>query len=187
MQPGVPAETALRVYRRYLRLEPLHAEEYIAYLKSKVRPCAWRLRPALRAGAPSHTPTARAPTRAGPQGKWGEAARKLAELVNDDTFRSLEGKSKHQLWLELCDLVTKHPAECAALRVDAILRSGIRKFTDEARASAPRTAPGLARRRPPRAAHTRAAASPATRGARRPIGLDPTAAGAEMASGEVVD
>ncbi len=35
MQPGVPAETALRVYKRYLRLEPLHAEEYIAYLKSK--------------------------------------------------------------------------------------------------------------------------------------------------------
>ncbi|KAK9820644.1 hypothetical protein WJX81_004366 [Elliptochloris bilobata] len=99
MQPGVPAETALRVYRRYLRLEPLHAEEYIAYLKTK--------------------------------GKWGEAARKLAELVNDDTFKSLEGKSKHQLWLELCDLVTKHPADCAALRVDAILRSGIRKFSDE--------------------------------------------------------
>lgn len=53
--------------------------------------------------------------------------------MNDDTFKSLEGKSKHQLWLELCDLVTKHPADCAALRVDAILRSGIRKFTDEAR------------------------------------------------------
>lgn len=29
--------------------------------------------------------------------------------MNDEGFRSLEGKSKHQLWLELCDLVTKHP------------------------------------------------------------------------------
>ena len=75
------------------------------------------------------------------QGKWGEAARKLAELVNDDAFKSLEGKSKHQLWLELCDLVTKHPADCAALRVDAILRSGIRKFTDEARCLARRQRP----------------------------------------------
>jgi hypothetical protein len=65
------------------------------------------------------------------QGHWGEAAKKLAELVNDDTFRSLEGKSKHQLWLELCDIVTKHPKEVAGLKVDAILRSGIRKFTDE--------------------------------------------------------
>ena len=65
------------------------------------------------------------------QGLWEEAARKMAEVVDDDTFRSLEGKSKHQLWLELCDLITKHPREVASLRVDAILRSGIRKFTDE--------------------------------------------------------
>ena len=55
----------------------------------------------------------------------------MAELVDDDTFRSLEGKSKHQLWLELCDIITKHPKEVSGLKVDAILRSGIRKFTDE--------------------------------------------------------
>ncbi len=36
---------------------------------------------------------------------------RLADVVNDEGFRSLEGKSKHQLWLELCDLVTKHPNE----------------------------------------------------------------------------
>lgn len=99
MQPGIPVETAVRVYRRYLRLEPTHAEEYITYLKIK--------------------------------GQWGEAAQKLAEIVDDETFRSLEGKSKHQLWLELCDLITKHPAEVKELKVEAILRSGIRKFTDE--------------------------------------------------------
>ncbi len=38
MQPDMPVETALRVYRRYLKLEPSHTEEYIAYLKSKVNP-----------------------------------------------------------------------------------------------------------------------------------------------------
>jgi hypothetical protein len=27
----------VRVYRRYLKLEPTHAEEYLAYLKAKVR------------------------------------------------------------------------------------------------------------------------------------------------------
>ena len=59
----------------------------------------------------------------------------MAELVDEDTFRSLEGKSKHQLWLELCDIITKHPKEVSGLRVDAILRSGIRKFTDEVRSS----------------------------------------------------
>ena len=57
----------------------------------------------------------------------------MAELVDNDTFRSLEGKSKHQLWLELCDIITKHPKEVSGLKVDAILRSGIRKFTDEVR------------------------------------------------------
>ena len=37
MQPGIPVETAMKVYRRYLKIEPLHTEEYIAYLKGKVR------------------------------------------------------------------------------------------------------------------------------------------------------
>jgi len=98
-QPGIPVETALRVYRRYLKLEPTHAEEYIAYLKAAER--------------------------------WGEAARQLAAVVNDEGFRSLEGKSRHALWLELCDVITKHPTEVEGIRVDAILRSGIRRYTDE--------------------------------------------------------
>lgn len=62
---------------------------------------------------------------------WAEAARKLADVVNDVLFKSLEGKSKHQLWLELCDLITKHPDDVKHLKVDAILRSGIRNFKDE--------------------------------------------------------
>ena len=74
------------------------------------------------------------------QEQWGEAAKKMAELVDDETFRSLEGKSKHQLWLELCDIITKHPKEVSGLKVDAILRSGIRKFTDEVRLSCPHDA-----------------------------------------------
>ena len=79
------------------------------------------------------------------KGMWGEAAKRLADSVNDELFRSLEGKSKHQLWLELCDIITKHPAEVAHLKVDAILRSGIRKFTDEVRsASCKRTAATVA-------------------------------------------
>jgi pre-mRNA-splicing factor SYF1 len=55
----------------------------------------------------------------------------LASLVNDDGFRSLAGKSKHQLWLELCDIITKQPDAVKDMPVDAILRGGIRKFTDE--------------------------------------------------------
>eukprot|EP00227_Mantoniella_beaufortii_P007544 CAMPEP_0197590830 /NCGR_PEP_ID=MMETSP1326-20131121/12238_1 /TAXON_ID=1155430 /ORGANISM="Genus nov. species nov., Strain RCC2288" /LENGTH=890 /DNA_ID=CAMNT_0043156111 /DNA_START=130 /DNA_END=2802 /DNA_ORIENTATION=- len=98
-QHGIPVDTARRVYRRYLKFEPGHTEEYIEFLKLR--------------------------------GHWDEVANKLASIVNDDTFQSLAGKSKHQLWLELCDVITKHPAEVTALNVDAILRGGIRKFTDE--------------------------------------------------------
>ena len=65
------------------------------------------------------------------QEAWGEAARLLAQVVNEDTFRSLEGKSKHQLWLELCQIITRHPDDVMGINVDAVLRSGIRKFTDE--------------------------------------------------------
>jgi hypothetical protein len=36
MRSGIPVETATRVYRRYLKLEPTHVEEYIAYLKKQV-------------------------------------------------------------------------------------------------------------------------------------------------------
>ena len=96
---GVPEDTARRVYRRYLKLEPEHAEEYLAFLIGK--------------------------------GRWAEAAQKLAELVNDDTFRSLHGKSKHQMWLELCDMVTKHPNDVRGLHVESILRGGIRRYRDE--------------------------------------------------------
>lgn len=98
-QEGVPVETALRVYRRYLKLEPGHAEEFIEYLKQRER--------------------------------WNEAAKRLAEAVNDDSFVSLAGKTKHQLWLELCDMVTKHPADVKDLPVEAIIRGGIRKYTNE--------------------------------------------------------
>jgi hypothetical protein len=51
--------------------------------------------------------------------------------IADRSFQSLAGKTKHQLWLELCDIITKHPAEVRSLPVDGILRGGIRKFTDE--------------------------------------------------------
>lgn len=63
--------------------------------------------------------------------QWGQAAEELAKLVNDDSFRSIEGKSKHHLWLELCDIITKHPDDVRSLDIDAIIRAGIRKFPTE--------------------------------------------------------
>lgn len=38
-----------------------------------------------------------------------EAALKLAFIVNHDDFVSKHGKSNHQLWNELCELISKNP------------------------------------------------------------------------------
>jgi len=123
---GVPVETAVRVYRRYLQLEPAAVEDFVALL---TRPAA---------------------------GRWAEAARRLAAALDDDAFRSLQGRTRHALWLELCDLVTRHPREVeqgdggggtgggggagggggggsggGGLDVEAVLRGGIRRHPEE--------------------------------------------------------
>jgi pre-mRNA-splicing factor SYF1 len=38
-----------------------------------------------------------------------EAAMKLAYIVNKEDFVSKHGKSNHQLWNELCELISKNP------------------------------------------------------------------------------
>lgn len=97
-QHNIP-ETAVRVYRRYLKLCPENTEEYIDYLKSVSR--------------------------------LDEAAMKLACIVNKDDFVSKEGKSNYQLWNELCELISKNPTEVKSLKVDAIIRGGLRRYTDQ--------------------------------------------------------
>ncbi|KAL3815064.1 hypothetical protein ACJIZ3_016332 [Penstemon smallii] len=98
-QKGLPIETSLRVYRRYLKYDPSHIEDFIEFLINSEL--------------------------------WQEAAERLAGVLNDDKFYSIKGKTKHRLWLELCDLLTQHAREISGLNVDAIIRGGIRKFTDE--------------------------------------------------------
>uniref|UniRef100_A0A2C9U5L4 Suppressor of forked domain-containing protein n=1 Tax=Manihot esculenta TaxID=3983 RepID=A0A2C9U5L4_MANES len=98
-QEGMPIETSLRVYWRYLKYDPSHIEDFIEFLVNS------RL--------------------------WQEAAERLASVLNDDQFYSMKGKTKHTLWVELCDLLTRHAKEVSGLNVDAIIRGGIRKFTDE--------------------------------------------------------
>ncbi|XP_058749791.1 uncharacterized protein LOC131622765 [Vicia villosa] len=98
-QKGIPIETSLRVYRRFLQFDPNCVEDFIEFLISS--------------------------------SLWQEAAERLASVLNDDKFYSIKGKTKHMLWLELCDLVIRHANEVSGLNVDAIIRAGIRKFSDE--------------------------------------------------------
>jgi pre-mRNA-splicing factor SYF1 len=95
---GVP-ETTIRVYRRYVKLEPSAIEEYIDYLVQV--------------------------------GQIAEAAKQLARIINDENFSSSQGKSKHDLWMRLSDLASKNPSHVKELKVEAMIRSGLAKFTNE--------------------------------------------------------
>ena len=92
-------ETGVRVYRRYLKLCPEDAEEFIDYLVKVDR--------------------------------LDEAAQQLAQIVDNERFVSKSGKSNHQLWNELCDMISKNPDKVVSMNVDAIIRSGLRRYTDQ--------------------------------------------------------
>lgn len=59
---------------------------------------------------------------------YDEAATQLASMVNDDGFVSIKGKTRHELWAELCELVVKNPDQISSLNVDAIVRGGTSSF-----------------------------------------------------------
>jgi len=63
--------------------------------------------------------------------KLDEASQVLAKCVNNPDFVSKEGKSNHQMWNELCDMISKNPTKIESLNVDAIIRSGLRRYTDQ--------------------------------------------------------
>lgn len=92
-------ETGIRVFKRYLKLQPEFAEDYIDYVR--------RI------------------------GRLDDAAVKLAEIVKDEKFISREGKSKFILWSDLCELICRNPDKVISLPSEAIIREGIRRFTDQ--------------------------------------------------------
>ncbi|CAL5047020.1 unnamed protein product [Urochloa decumbens] len=65
-------------------------------------------------------------------GRFREAAEQLAAAIDDTGFRSAKGTTKHQLLLDLCELLAKHPDDVAGMHVEAILCSAARKFPEEA-------------------------------------------------------
>lgn len=64
-------------------------------------------------------------------GHYDEAAHHLARIVNDDKFVSAEGKSRHELWMRLCDLCVQHADEITSLKVEPVIRSALRRYTNE--------------------------------------------------------
>ncbi|KAI8855108.1 hypothetical protein BC829DRAFT_438561 [Chytridium lagenaria] len=88
-------ETAVRIWRRYLKLTPEDAESYIELLLEEIEPP-----------------------------RYAEAARVMTILLEDISFQSRKGKSKYQIWTELCDLVTAHPDAMSEPTPDNLLGPG---------------------------------------------------------------
>ena len=63
-------------------------------------------------------------------GRYDEAASQLAMVASDPTITPASGRTRHELWLELCKLVAAHPESIHSMRVEDILRSGIARFSD---------------------------------------------------------
>uniref|UniRef100_A0A7S2S6V0 Pre-mRNA-splicing factor SYF1 n=1 Tax=Mucochytrium quahogii TaxID=96639 RepID=A0A7S2S6V0_9STRA len=68
--------------------------------------------------------------------KYGLAMQELCSIVKDPNFVSVEGKTVHNLWMELCSLITKHPEEARLMGknkvdVENIIRVGLSRFGDE--------------------------------------------------------
>lgn len=64
-------------------------------------------------------------------GHMDEAAVQLAKAINKEDFRSSHGKSMHDLWMDLCDIISKNPDKVTSLNVEPIIRSGLARFTEE--------------------------------------------------------
>jgi pre-mRNA-splicing factor SYF1 len=67
----------------------------------------------------------------GKHDQWNEAATLFAKALNRESFVSKKGKSKHQMWLELCDMCCKHAQQITGLKVEPIVRGALRRFTDD--------------------------------------------------------
>ena len=60
--------------------------------------------------------------------RFGEAASLYRDLLEDPDFLSGEGTTRHELWIQLADICTRHPADVKAAGVDfeGILRAVIK-------------------------------------------------------------
>ena len=64
-------------------------------------------------------------------GKYDEAAVQLCRIINDEKYQSRDGTTKQQLWNELMDILVKHPESITSIRIDSVIRNGIKRFPQE--------------------------------------------------------
>lgn len=62
---------------------------------------------------------------------YNEAADQHVKILDNPKFRSAKSKSQFQLWSDFCNLLVRHPRDVGTIDVEAVVRSGIHKFTDQ--------------------------------------------------------
>lgn len=62
---------------------------------------------------------------------YSEAAERLIKLLDDPKYVSPTGKSKHNLWNQLADVLVQHPEATSKFPTDKILRTGIERYPDQ--------------------------------------------------------
>ena len=66
--------------------------------------------------------------------QYNEACVELAKIVDNPDFDSQQGKSKRDLYIDLCEIATRHAdqvAKAAVIDVDSLIRGGLAKFKDD--------------------------------------------------------
>ncbi|KAJ1958997.1 pre-mRNA-splicing factor syf1 [Dipsacomyces acuminosporus] len=63
--------------------------------------------------------------------RWKEAASQLIAVLDDPGFKSPRGTTNFQLWKQLASIMRNRPEETKELNVEAILRDGIARFSDQ--------------------------------------------------------
>ena len=96
-----PGKWAVGIFKRYLMFDPSKVEEFLEYLLKSKM--------------------------------FARAAEVYADILQREGFASIHGKTNHQLWMELCDLLSEHAEDVidARLDVESVLRSGLKRFSDE--------------------------------------------------------
>lgn len=63
--------------------------------------------------------------------KYDEAAVQLCKIIDDEHYQSRDGTTKHQLWMKLLNIIVKQAHQITSIKVEHILRNGIKTFTEE--------------------------------------------------------
>eukprot|EP01091_Cochliopodium_minus_P008222 TRINITY_DN1820_c0_g1_i2.p1 TRINITY_DN1820_c0_g1~~TRINITY_DN1820_c0_g1_i2.p1 ORF type:complete len:668 (-),score=225.36 TRINITY_DN1820_c0_g1_i2:59-2062(-) len=62
---------------------------------------------------------------------FDESAYQLTKILDDGNFASQYGKTKYDVWMQLCDLISDNPETITKINVEKVIRAGIQKFTNE--------------------------------------------------------